>query len=608
MECCQAWRLWALITAATWFGGAVAAQDAAPKPSLLQLAEQRLTDFSDAERAFLDAIATGSESDSPSDQPVRAALVTWLCTDAAAVALLPRQGLSLHRVRLDGPLDLRYVKLQVPIALRECTLDEVDVSNAELLALTIAGGAIKAFRAEQLRVERDLELINGVTCAGEVRLAFAWVEGHLDLSGAKLLNADGDALFADGCRVDGDLRLRHGCTTQQRVSLAGVRIAGNLDCDSARLEHRDNLALYLPGARIGGDWSLRGATVDGGIVCHGAQILGDCDADGSTLSFPDGTAFRGYALEVGGDLRFVGAKVSGDVLLEAAEIGRDLNFADAHFDSEDPPVEVNLQGLTAVRRLRWTGVTFRPDAPVQLDLRSATAGVLFDDRESWPPQGHLRLHGFDYGEIHDDAPFDPVSRIEWLRRQHTQRFRAQPYEQLADIFRKGGLAAAARDVLIAKEADRAALSQKLSAGEWLWYRVFGPMIGYGYEPGRAFAWMIGIVLVGAAFFQLGYWFEWMTPMKVVEFVSAAEGARPFLSPDYPKFNAIVYSLDVFAPLTYLHQADYWVPNPHRGPKLRLGFWNPTAGELLRLYTWFHVVAGWTLTFLLIAGLSGLVQH
>ncbi|HET6422650.1 MAG TPA: hypothetical protein VFG20_03140, partial [Planctomycetaceae bacterium] len=82
----------------------------------------------------------------------------------------------------------------------------------------------------------------------------------------------------------------------------------------------------------------------------------------------------------------------------------------------------------------------------------------------------------------------------------------------------------------------------------------------------------------------------------------------YLSADYPKFNAIIYSLDVFAPFTYLHQANYWVPNPTRGERIRLGFWSPRPGELLRVYLWLHVVAGWLLTSLLVAGLTGLVQH
>jgi hypothetical protein len=586
----------------------------AQKAGLVNLAEEHVGRLSPGEQRLVMAAAAGQEFDAAhldgsdrSAEPLRAAVLSWLCTDPSATAALSRRGISVRQATFTGALQLRYAKLATPLSLQDCTLEAVDVSDAELVALTLDGSTVRSFRGDQLRVERDLSLKRGFTCAGDFRLPFAWIEGHLDLSSAKLLNESSDALLGDGCRVDGDVRLRHGFTAVQRVSLANVRIAGSLACDNGHFHHADDIALYLPGSRISGDWTLHEAEVNGGVVCHGASITGDVDADRSRLSFPQGVAFRGYALEVGGDLRFVDATLSGDILLEAAEIGRDLNFADARFDTADPPVHVLLQGLTATRRFRWTGVQFRPEVPVELDLRSASAGVLYDDVQSWPAPGNLRLQGFDYTEIHDDAPFDAPSRIDWLRRQHTQRFRAQPYEQLADIFRKGGQAAAARDVLIAKEADRANQST-LSAGEWLWYRVFGPMIGYGYEPGRAFAWMIAVVLLGAAFFQIGYWRGWMTPMKVVEFVSAAEGAQPYLSPDYPKFNAIVYSLDVFTPLTYLHQADYWVANPQRGERLPLLFWSPTPGELLRIYSWIHVIAGWTLTFLLIAGLSGLVQH
>jgi len=607
-------RLLAVIPLMMGGTGFALAQDGSAAGTLLGRAEARLAPLSPNERRFILAAALGQEFDAAhldgsdrSAEPLRAAVLSWLCMDDSAAEMLPRRGISVRQTTFTGPLELRYAKLAVPLSLQDCNLESVDVSNAELVALTLDGCAVQSFRGDQLRVERDLSLKRGFTCAGEFRLPFAWIEGHLDLSSAKLQNESSDALFADGCRIDGDVRLRHGFTATQRVSLAGVRVAGSLTCDNGRFQHADDVALYLPGCHIIGDWTLHETEVTGGVVCHGTRVDGDLDADRSRLSDPQGVAFRGYALEVGGDLRFVDASLSGDVLLESAEVGRDLNFADARFDAADQPLRVLLQGMTAARRFRWTGVQFRPDAPVELDLRSATAGVLYDDEASWPARGSLRLQGFDYGEIHDDSPFDAKSRIDWLRRQHTQRFRAQPYEQLACIFRKGGQAAAARQVLIAKEADRADQSA-LTAGEWFWYRVFGPMIGYGYEPGRAFVWMIGVVLLGAAFFQFGYWRGWMTPMKVVEFVSSAEGARPYLSPDYPKFNAIVYSLDVFTPLTYLHQANYWVPNPTRGERLRLGFWSPTAGELLRLYSWLHVVAGWTLTSLLIAGLSGLVQH
>ena len=84
------------------------------------------------------------------------------------------------------------------------------------------------------------------------------------------------------------------------------------------------------------------------------------------------------------------------------------------------------------------------------------------------------------------------------------------------------------------------------------------------------------------------------------------------SEDYPKFGALVYSLDVFVPLVDLHQATYWLPNAKFGDKLfkseLFGMSMPTSGDLLRLYMWCHILSGWILTTLLFVGLSGFVKR
>jgi hypothetical protein len=63
----------------------------------------------------------------------------------------------------------------------------------------------------------------------------------------------------------------------------------------------------------------------------------------------------------------------------------------------------------------------------------------------------------------------------------------------------------------------------------------------------------------------------------------------------------------------LHQDKYWRPNPrHRvSAKAKPGSPLPDPssipGRLLRCYLWMHILAGWTITPLLFAGLSGLVR-
>jgi hypothetical protein len=63
----------------------------------------------------------------------------------------------------------------------------------------------------------------------------------------------------------------------------------------------------------------------------------------------------------------------------------------------------------------------------------------------------------------------------------------------------------------------------------------------------------------------------------------------------------------------LHLERHWHPNAQervvRDPSS--GEWGTanatTAGKLLRWYLWFHILAGWVLTPLMFAGLSGLIR-
>jgi hypothetical protein len=53
------------------------------------------------------------------------------------------------------------------------------------------------------------------------------------------------------------------------------------------------------------------------------------------------------------------------------------------------------------------------------------------------------------------------------------------------------------------------------------------------------------------------------------------------------------------PVVELDQGSYWRPNPLHGAGGR--------PRLLRWYLWLHILAGWTLTPLFFAGISGLVR-
>ena len=116
---------------------------------------------------------------------------------------------------------------------------------------------------------------------------------------------------------------------------------------------------------------------------------------------------------------------------------------------------MKLSGATIGGILRWQ--VAEPNEFL-LDLRNATTGTLWDERGSWPTKGSLFLHGFVYDGIYDKATIRVDERLDWLHRQPDDRYRAQPYEQLAKVLRESGHDEAAKRILIAKGEERLRLT------------------------------------------------------------------------------------------------------------------------------------------------------
>jgi hypothetical protein len=90
--------------------------------------------------------------------------------------------------------------------------------------------------------------------------------------------------------------------------------------------------------------------------------------------------------------------------------------------------------------------------------------------------------------------------------------------------------------------------------------------------------------------------------------------RPEASPEaragpYERLHPFLYSLDVFLPFVNLNQRNYWWPDAeasgdfqvlHRQVRLR--------GSTLRYYLWLQILAGWLLSAIFVAGVTGLIRH
>jgi hypothetical protein len=131
-----------------------------------------------------------------------------------------------------------------------------------------------------------------------------------------------------------------------------------------------------------------------------------------------------------------------------------------------------------------------------------------------------------------------------------------------------------------------------------WNRFLEITVAYGYKPWRALVGAIGFCVLGMALFDLGSSFGLMSPADSRVFLQPefVKSGGTWLPPEYPRFNAPIYSLDVFLPIVDLHQESRWLPNMRNG-------W----GWALWVYMWVHIMAGWVLTSLFVAALTGIIK-
>jgi hypothetical protein len=256
------------------------------------------------------------------------------------------------------------------------------------------------------------------------------------------------------------------------------------------------------------------------------------------------------------------------------------------------------------RGFQWYDV--RSPEKAILDLRLTKVGMLLNQPKSWRTQGNLRVDGFIYDQIDGTAPPSAEIQLGWLERQPRDRFLSQPFEQLAGVLRKMGLEEDATKVMIAKNEDQAAHLHWRPA--WLWYGLFGKLIGYGYRPWRAFWFSVALIVIGCLLFSWGYNSKIVTPTEERAYATYVEkDGKGDHFERYAVFNPFIYSLETFVPLLKLGISQYWMPNANSGVPVNIWLAVLPAGSLLRGYLWFHIIAGWVLTTLWVGALAGLVK-
>lgn len=575
---------------------------------------------------------------------IRAERIVRLCTDRHALEVITYRGIQIRNAYIDGKLDLRYAKIPFPVSFIDCNFPmEINLEYANVPALYLSGSSTNKILADGLKVDNSLFLNNGFTSKGTVRLNGAKIGGDLDcgnatfkgkvsLNGTKIggdldcgnatFNDPNEAFIADGIWVGQKIILNNHFESKGEVRFYGATIGIALDCSNGTFRDfnanglKIERSIYMPDGInfnktlvANGTVSLIDGTIGGILDCRGAKFSAKRF---TSPGDPNGDAFIGTGLKIERSVHMENASFKGEVRFISAQIGGNLHCESSCFinpngnafnakgikiegDADMKNLQVSgnvyLSGAVIKRSFIWTDI--RLGTNVLVDLRSAKIGDLWDDEGSWSDPNdknnpRLFLCGLTYDDLHEGAPTKAKQRINWLRRQDPNRFMPQPYEQLATVLHNHGFYEEAKNILIYKNNDWLKSERSMPWYKKIFHIFLRFIIGYGYRPYRIHWFGISIVIIGIILYLIGDKLHIMKQSK--EFPTGE---------DYPKFNPIIYSVDVFTPVINLRQADYWLPKYSEN--------YPRFSKLLRCCFWIQIISGWVFMTLLLTALSRIIK-
>jgi hypothetical protein len=374
-----------------------------PAERLLKLADKRFPELTAAEISMLLAAATGEVAKvgaamSPQQQgegdnirwhpastwsvdikaerdrwTIRAALLSWLCTNPKAIKLVHPNGLLIEGAVISGDCFLLRdypgagTDFPRPLVFTACDImGTIWASHAHIASVTLQGCTVMDLYANNVILDKSLSLNHGTCMAGELELRNATIGGNLDCTGGRFENPGRDALIADQVRVKGDVSLSDGFYSTGDVRFARATIGGNLTCTGGRFENPNRDALTADRLRVRGSVFLNSTVDANGNVQHpfhatgtvrlfGATIGGDLTCTGGRFENPDRKALAADGIQVLGNIFLNnGFHATGEVTLPGATIDSDLVCDGGRF--ENP----NGIALTA-HRARIAGNLFNRD-------------------------------------------------------------------------------------------------------------------------------------------------------------------------------------------------------------------------------------------------------
>ena len=526
------------------------------------------------------------------------------------------RGLQLRGALVHGVLDLELVELPCRLTVTGSSFSHpLTLAGARIPALNLTGTRLPRLDLARARID-GAAIFDDLTATGGVTAIGAQIDGQLGLQRATLTNDNGHALNLNSARIAGNALLDD-LTATGKVSAVGATISGALGLQRATLTNDNGHALTLNSARIAGSAFLTGLTAAGEVNASGAQISGALGLQQATLTNENGFALDLSGAQVSSAL-LSGLTATGEVNASGAHITGQLDLQQATLTNEKG-LALTGRAIT-VGRLLLVGLTARGG----LDLSRAEIDELVVDDEpsaSGLP-APLIASGWQVQDLRGVIRDDRTTTRRWL--DTAPAFVAQPWHELAQVYDRNGRPADATYLRL-HAARRAPQTTR-----W-WSKpprvAYDLLVGYGYRPMRAGAWLITALLLAVGI--TGTHKASFEPANLTQACQAAQAARVSSPTATPAARGSTAPLCPTDPATAAGRLA--VPTGSTGcqdlvgyPCLRPGLyaldtvlpptvttgqgtsWRPTTTWIAYTLT-FLKAFGWLLTALLLAGVTGLLR-
>ena len=283
------------------------------------------------------------------------------------------------------------------------------------------------------------------------------------------------------------------------MRLVDVSIASTLELRGARLTNGGGVALRLDRAEISSSlYCDNGFTAVGDIGAIGAHVKGSVYLNRAEARAAEAGLRRGGAAGTGVALRLVRAKIDGDLgCWESFVAHGTIDLSRSSVAGEFNLVTTDLMGYPTAADLtngRFATLAISGEPPAGLLDFTKAKTDFFRDGPAHRESGAIILDEFEYNSI-QMTHVTVEQREQWLLRamEASKRkpggdndgYLPQPYDQLAEAYRRAGNDYDARRIQLAKYRQRDHVTGWRRWYSKLWNIVQDVAIGYGYAPMRA---------------------------------------------------------------------------------------------------------------------------